>query len=618
MKNSAGIKIKTIKAGTLYGYNIGVRERYDYTDAVLSDSLFSRHMIRHCGMEIWKGESTRDIICLDFDFGSRSYEEEKKHVEKMLENARSDQERERLVWLLARVEENKYKYKKMSKDEIRALFYREGVPVTYTKRDKDGNITKTEVIHYRKLERNASKAKIGQVMFIRDELYDAAIDWLTMGIEKNLPEHNVKIVELSAYAPLTTSTIQEEWFCPVEDVLILKDQESTFRTVANIVRAEDYEATERVIDEEKTEKARERALAKGKVDIYGNPIYQPVYKKVSVTKKRCVVDQEETDVVNTLWDGMGLVETSVLPSWCNGMALLRNHFFKACVFRTRLQDFFRDWCRENGHDYETYEVEDMFGVKHRLKDVKVVTTDNACKWKKTAPYIGGTLSAAYEYWKKRVNEDGSYFGIVKTDHVSKLGHVQQMSYQMINSLPCSRLDVKNIVATTVEYIEKLKAVPEAVNEFLKKNKTAVNHYEMLSALYEHNPDFANSDWFRREKRFIINAYVTKIRSGKVTVEGDNLTMCGNPYALLLYTVGEDWRKDPTLKPEDGTIQCYTKRFSDGEFLGGFRSPCNSPQNLVYLHNVRHELMEKYFEFSENIIAVNCICTDVQPRLNGAD
>lgn len=618
MKNSAGIKIKTIKAGTLFGFNIGVRERYDYTDAVLSDSLFSRHMIRRCGMKVWHGESTRDIICLDFDFGSRSYEEEKKHVQKMLDRATDEHEKERMEWLLARVEENKYKYQKMSKDEIRALFYREGVSVTYTKKDKKGNVVKTEVIHYRKLERNASKAKVGQVMFIREELYKPAISWLTMGMQKRLPEHNVKIVELSAYAPLTTSTIQEEWFCPVEDVLILKDQDSTFRTIANIVRAEDYEAEERVVDEEKTAKARERALAKGNVDIYGNPIYTVAYKKVPAIKKRCVVDREETDVVNTLWDGMGLVETSILPSWCNGMALLRNHFFKACVFRTRLQQFFRDWCAENGHDYETYEVEDMFGVKHLLKDIKVITTNNAIKWLKLKEYMGGTPLKAYELWKRRVNHDGSYFGIVKTDHPSKLGDVQQMSYQMINSLPCSRLDVKNIVATTVEYIEKLKADPDAFNEFLKKNKTAVNHYEMLSALYEHNPDFANSDWFRREKRFIINAYVTKIRSGKVTVEGDNLTMCGNPYALLLYTVGEDWRKDPTLRPEDGTIQCYTKRFGDGEFLGGFRSPCNSPQNLVYLHNVRHKLMEKYFEFSENIIAVNCICTDVQPRLNGAD
>ena len=117
---------------------------------------------------------------------------------------------------------------------------------------------------------------------------------------------------------------------------------------------------------------------------------------------------------------------------------------------------------------------------------------------------------------------------------------------------------------------------------------------------------------------IINAYVNRLRSGKITVEGDNLTMCGSPYALLLYAVGEDWQQDPTLRPEDGTIQCYTKRFNDGEYIAGFRSPCNSPDNNVYLHNTKHELMDRYFDFSENIIAVNCIETDVQARLNGAD
>ena len=31
------------------------------------------------------------------------------------------------------------------------------------------------------------------------------------------------------------------------------------------------------------------------------------------TKKRCVVHREETDVKNTLWDGMALIETSVVP-----------------------------------------------------------------------------------------------------------------------------------------------------------------------------------------------------------------------------------------------------------------------------------------------------------------
>ena len=232
--------------------------------------------------------------------------------------------------------------------------------------------------------------------------------------------------------------------------------------------------------------------------------------------------------------------------------------------------------------------------------------------------MGGTLPAAYGYWKRVVNEDGSYFGIVKTDHVSKLGSVQQMSYQMVNSLPCSRLDVKNIAQTTIDYVEQLKKDPDAFNEYLKKNSTAVNHYEMMSALYEHNPDFANSAWFRREKRLIINAYVSRLRSGKITVEGDNLTVCGNPYALLLHAVGEDWRTDPTFAAEPGTIQCYTKRFGDGEYLGAFRSPQNSPNNILYLHNVHSTIFSRYFEFSENIIAVNCIGTDVQSRANGMD
>lgn len=39
---------------------------------------------------------------------------------------------------------------------------------------------------------------------------------------------NAKIVEMSAYAPLTTSTIVGTLKIPVEDILILKDQDSFF------------------------------------------------------------------------------------------------------------------------------------------------------------------------------------------------------------------------------------------------------------------------------------------------------------------------------------------------------------------------------------------------------
>ena len=88
---------------------------------------------------------------------------------------------------------------------------------------------------------------------------------------------------------------------------------------------------------------------------------------------------------------MALIETTSLPLWVNGMCLLRNHMFKACAFRTRLQNFFKDYAAENGIDYESWELADMFGHVHRVKDIEMVTTDNAVKWKKFKNEMGGTL-----------------------------------------------------------------------------------------------------------------------------------------------------------------------------------------------------------------------------------
>ena len=585
-----GWKIKNFKAATVMGKNMGVRDRYDYTDAMIHHSLFTR-WLKANGMQTDKNdESTRDIICLDFQFGLRSYKEELVHVKQMRKTATEANDTEKLETIdkiQSKIESNKDKYKKLSKDDIRRIFYTEGVSITYQDviNNKTGEIKET-TIHYKMLYRNPSKAKQGSCMFIRDELYDRAYEWITMGIGPLLPEKGAKIVEISAYAPLSTSAIEGTVTIPVEDVLILKDQDSFFRTIADIVRAEDYEVV----------------LRGGKKE----------------TRKRCVVHRELTDVKNTLWDGMALIETSVMPGWCNGMALLRNHFFKACAFRTKLQMFIKDYCNNHDIDYQTYTIKDMFGNDHLAKDIKIITTDNACKFKKFADVLGGSFSSAYDYWCNKVHTDGSVFGIVKSDHPSKLGNVQQMSYQMINTLPCTEEDIYKIAKTSVEYVELLKRDNDEFEKYLRKNATAVNHYEMLADLYQHNKNFQNSRMWRTDKKDIIKSYVARLRNGKITVNGDNLTVCGNPYALLMYAVGENWEDDPTFNKEDGVIQVYTRRFGDGEFLCGIRNPHNSANNLGYFKNVRNPLMEKYFDFSNNIMAVNCIHTDVQARLNGED
>ena len=588
---------------------------------MFNKSLFYYHMIEKGGLQAYKDESTRDLICIDFGFGSRSYEEEQAHLSEMFAKAETDEEKRRIQYLIDKAAEYKWKYCKKSKDEIREDFYVNGVPIEYKHVNrKTGEITST-TIRYRMLYRNASKAKVGLCNFINEKLYEDAYDWLTMGLGKLMPHENAKIVEISAYAPLTTSTIEDRLYMDIDDVLILEDQDSFFRTVAEIVRAEEYDSMERVVDEEKTEKNRKTAIAKGRVDIHGEPVYKTVYKRVPCKKKKCIVSREETDVKNALWDGMALIESDAMPNWCNGMVLLRNHFFKACAFRTYIQKFFVDYATEHGIDYDSWTITDMFGNKHLAKSIKMITTDNAIKWLKFKDLMGGTAEAAYDYWCGKVREDGCMWGCVKTDHPSKLsyqGDVQQLSYQMLNTLPCTLQDVGLLAKTSIDYVELLKRDNDAFEQYLRKNATVVNHYEMLADLYRQNPDFANSKMWKNDKSKIISQYVFRLRKGKIVAPGDNLTVCGSPYALLLHTVGEDWKTDPTLKREDGVIQCYAPMFEDGEYLCGIRNPHNSSNNLGYFHNVKHELMQKYFGFSRNIMAVNCIETDIQSRMNGED
>ena len=548
---------------------------------MLNNSLFLYYMIEH-GLDIYKKESTRSIICLSFDFGSRSYDDEHKRLIKLIDKATSEQNNdltERLKAKLDFVEANKNKYAPMSRDDIRVKYYKEGVDILWETKNKDGTVKSSQKIHYKMLFRTPAKAKIGSVMFIDEKLYNRAYKWLTMGLGNKMPLHNAKIVEMSAYAPLTTSTIIDRLHIDVDDILFVSDVDSFYTTMANIVRAEEY------------------------VDNNGE------------IKNKCVVDRKKTDVKNTLFDGQGLIESSILPSYVNGMVLLRNHFFKACFFKTHIQNFFKDWCAKNGHDYETYEVTDYFGKKKLLKNIKAITTENAIKWRKFSDLMG---KDPYSYWAKAVRKDGCLWGVVKTDHPSKLGYRQQLSYQMLNVLPATQEEINDICKDSVEYVELLKRDNDEFEKYLRKNANDVNHYEMMADMYNHNHEFGNSKWFRLEKSYIIKSYVNKLRQGKIFVNGDNLTLCGNPYALLLHAVGDNWEKDNTLVYENGTIQCYTKRFNDGEYLCGFRSPNNSMNNVAYLHNVHHPLMEKYFDFSENIVAINCICTDVQSRLNGAD
>ena len=283
---------------------------------------------------------------------------------------------------------------------------------------------------------------------------------------------------------------------------------------------------------------------------------------------------------------------------------MRQHFTKCAAFAADIQQYFKDYF---GDKYETAELTDMWGNKMLAKDVLLITTDNAMKW-------CNKFGLSFDYWCEWVNKGHNIFGVVKTAHPSKYGSVQRMSYQMVNAL---NMDTMNdVMKTSFEYVDALKTDTDAFLEFLKDNANFSNDYEVLYELVKFNPKFVSCDWFLRQKSWIINKYIKKIKSGKLLQNAENLVIVLNPYGMLMYAVGEDPEQDPTFDNEDVAYQCYTERFEDGSFLAEFRSPFNSQSSLGYLHNRLDERIRKYFRLGKLCIAINGVHTAFQEKNNG--
>ena len=567
MLSKYGLKIKNFSCGILYEYNLGVRQYLTYTNAMFTNNLLSYYLVEN-GLKVSKDGRTRDIICINFDFGSKSYEETRQKIERsiekqqaVIESGEDGQDRlDTLYGILDHVDACKDLFDKRSKEDLREEFYKNGVDITYVTKGKDGSIKKKDTVHYCMLYRSTGKAKLGSCMFISQRLYKKARDFLYMGLK--MPKRNAPIVEASAYISLIASSIVDRMYINPRNILILKDVDSFFNT--------------RVVSIETNH------------------------------RKECFAKMiEDYQVKNTLFDGQALLDKHIFPTWGNGYVLLRHHMCKTAAFKADIQGFFQDYF---GDDYWTATVTDMFGNEHYARDIQMITTDNAMKWLK--------FDVSYDYWCERVAMNGNMFGIVKTAHKSKLGDVQRMSYQMINSLDMDIM--QNVTQVSRDYITSLKSDDNVFLQYLRDNTNFSNDFEVLVALCEQNPNFVRCDYFRERKYKIVKGYINKFRTGKVIQGGDNLVMVGSPYAMLLHAVGEDVEQDDTLCKRHTAIECYTKRFAPNTPLAGFRSPHNGKNNILALYNVGNEKLDKYFDIGEQCIAVNCIHTDLQDRANGCD
>lgn len=544
----------------------------------------------------------------------------------------------------------------VSTHNLRKHYYENGV--TFLSEKKTGKKKKqedAESIHYKMLYRSPGKAKKGECIFIRENLFHKAINFLTMGLydlmeekAKADPEAVFKLVELSAYLSLSTATAIGYLHIPWEQILVVEDEKVlSIPKIAEVVRTHpvsyyddefvldfDDSRLERILNKHDCTLFDDVANAKGyrliqnrtKEEVRKNGIringkFPGKHIKKEKIFQECTVDRKEEQIENILWDGMGLIDESIFPEYADGFVYCRSHFFKSCLFRGNVQEYFKDFCVKNNFDFESYMVKDMFGNKKKLSDIKVVITDKSLKWLKFIDMMGGDNKKAYKIYRQYMKEHDDCFSVVKTAHKSKWGDLQLTAYQMNNSLPTTEEKIlKPITEQAVRIIEELKK-PDDITylKYLDWKKDDFNINEVLCALVERNPDFRKTELFRTKKSKDINRLVDNFAEGRLPQQGDNLTICGNPIALLMKAVGENPLDENIFRIEDDAIQCYTERFEDNADLAAFRNPHNSPNNILHFHNIRADLIAKYFpKLGQNVIIINLIGTDAQARGSGFD
>ncbi|HDX9638996.1 TPA: hypothetical protein ACGXMH_001321 [Bacillus mobilis] len=488
---------------------------------------------------------------------------------------------EKLNLFLDKINENKDNWLKVQKDKLREELYINGFTISHVDK-KTGEIIPKKYIVYK---RSSSKSRTGQVLFIKESLYEEMINWSRMRLMFPVNE-KIDYASLLAYESLVGSSLEGTLKISPKNMLIVDDIESKFNKVANVVQINNDGELESVV--------------------------------------------RDAEIVNSLFDGESLLEAKYFGEG-KSMKLLRNHMFKSAAFSTNIQLFLRDQHKKMNikEPYDEWAVKNMFGEPMLAKDIEFIFTPTSLKALKFSHIFKNEKTnkqeaqkKMFDHWKEIVEKEDNIFGVCKQEKESKQGYdergniLQQMSYQMINCLPASEEDIENLTIFEKGYIEKLKNDDQFFIEFIRKNANLMNSNEMFAEVYERNNSFINTKIFRDFRKAEINKYVTRMKRGKIRLNGDYAVMLGNPLEFLYHSIGEFNVNNHKLALKGNEI--YTKLFDFDKELVGFRNPNTSPSNVLVAKNTYNGEIEKYFNLTKNIVCVNAVGFEIQDLLSGCD
>jgi hypothetical protein len=433
-------------------------------------------------------------------------------------------------------------------------------------------------VRYIFYKRGAGKAKNGYALYIQEDMRDKLIERSRLGLKFEKDEE-LDLTSLLAYESLISSGIDFTLeLDPKTEILLIDDILGIeFESLASVTREENKEIT---------------------------------------TKNEMIKIQ------NCLTDGQGLADESLFEKYDKkdkGFMLFRSDMLKSCAFNTKLQK----WFEHNG----ITSIKDMFDNEYEASKIKLIITPNSLKFLKFAYKIGnGDKKQCYDYWRNNID---NVFGVVKCDKEGNYGNYNRTTYQLLNSIPnltCD--DLIEITKEEREYVKLLKNDEAVFRNYLGCDAKAslklekdieegdISLYEntdLMNALLLVNSDIQYTKKFKKMKSDLISNYIGHLKEGKIRLKDTKyVTIMSNPYEMLLATIG---KYDNTSIMSGREVYC--KYYNDNQEFCVSRNPHINAGNVMYAKNKYHEEYE-WFNFTDNIMAVNFYDNDMPDRLQGED
>ncbi len=423
--------------------------------------------------------------------------------------------------------------------------------------------------HYIRLKRTSGSARVGKCLFIEESLYPIIHQWELCGL--SIKEGDpIDLAALESYISLTTSSAIDTIQINPKHILIIPDCESKFQEDSIIVEMD--------------------------------------------SNKRVIAKEGKAEITNSIFDGQSLIDKSLMGHYHGyGMILLRNRFFKSCCFNTNIQQWFQD-----RHITDLSQLnKDSITLATHIEDIKLITTPSSIKYSKFGPLT------------KWLHSIEPTFSIVKHDKKTHFfhGRMVQAHYQLLNTLQLTIEEIHSLLKPSLEYVNLLNTDIDVLKYHVKcsildteKDHSLSNIFknknEMIYTMMKASQAFYNTKYFYDFKKEICKSYLNNLKKGHILIDGNYSVLFGNPYEMLLHSIGEFHIQSGTSSLPPGCI--HTKRYPYGKKILGCRSPHISTSNILISTNIEHNLIDTYFNLTKEIVCLNAINENILERLSGAD